>query len=69
MTTPSPRASSTCSSERIRRRTYKTRKQARQDIFDYIEMFYNPKRKHARNEILSPVDVEKRQRNVNQEGV
>ncbi|WP_323790083.1 IS3 family transposase, partial [Thalassovita sp.] len=58
-----------CSSERIRRRTYKTRKQARQDIFDYIGMFYNPKRKHARNEILSPVDVENRQRNVNQEGV
>ena len=45
------------------------RKQARQDIFDYIGMFYNPKRKHARNGILSPVDVENRQRNVNQEGV
>ena len=30
--------------ERIRRRTYKTREQARQDILDYIEMFYNPKR-------------------------
>jgi len=55
--------------ERIRRRTYKTRKAARQDIFDYIEMFYNPKRKHARNGMLSPVDFEKRQRNVNQEGV
>ncbi len=30
--------------ERIRRRTYKTRVVARQDVFDYIEMFYNPKR-------------------------
>ena len=29
--------------ERIRRRTYKTRADARQDVFDYIEMFYNPK--------------------------
>ena len=29
--------------ERIRRRTYKTRAEARQDVFDYIEMFYNPK--------------------------
>lgn len=26
--------------ERIRRRTYKTRVEARQDVFDYIEMFY-----------------------------
>lgn len=55
--------------ERIRRRTYKTREQARQDIFDYIEMFYNPKRKHARNGMLSPVDFENRQRSINQEGV
>ncbi|MEP1327053.1 IS3 family transposase, partial [Pseudophaeobacter sp.] len=39
------------------------------DIFDYIEMFYNPKRKHARNGMLSPVDFEDRQRNNNQEGV
>jgi len=29
--------------ERIRRRAYKTRAEARQDVFDYIEMFYNPK--------------------------
>ena len=29
--------------ERIHRRTYKTREDARRDIFDYIEMFYNPK--------------------------
>ena len=54
---------------RIRRRTYKTREQTRQDIFDDIEMLYNPKRKHARNAMLSPVDFENRQRNVNQEGV
>ncbi len=40
--------------ERIRRRTYRTREDARQDVFDYIEMFYNPKRKHARNGMLSP---------------
>ena len=39
--------------ERIRRRTYKTRAKARQDVFDYIEMFDNPKRKHARNGMLS----------------
>jgi len=50
--------------ERIRRKIYKTRETARQDIFDYIEMFYNPKRKHARNGMLSPVDFENRQLNA-----
>ena len=45
--------------ERIRRRTYKTRVEARQDVFDYIEMFYNPKRKHVRNGMLSPVEFER----------
>jgi putative transposase len=46
--------------ERIRRRTYRTRAEARQDVFDYIEMFYNPTRKHARNGMLSPVEFERR---------
>ncbi len=54
--------------ERIRRRTYKTREEARQDVFDYIEMLYNPKRKHARNGMLSPVEFE-RQQKMNTEGV
>jgi len=54
--------------ERIRRRTYKTRAEARQDVFDYIEMFYNPKRKHTKNGMLSPVEFE-RQRRMRTEGV
>lgn len=54
--------------ERIRRRTYKTREEARQDVFDYVEMFYNPKRKHVRNGMLSPVEFE-RQQNMSTEGV
>lgn len=33
--------------ERIRRRTFKTREEARQDVFDYVEMFYNPARKRS----------------------
>jgi len=45
--------------ERIKRRTYSTREEARQDVFDYIEMFYNPKRRHGYNNRLSPVDYEK----------
>ena len=44
--------------ERIKRKIYKTRQDARQDIFDYIELFYNPKRRHAKNGMLSPVEFE-----------
>ena len=36
----------------------KTRKDARQDVFDYIELFYNPKRRHANNGMLSSVEFE-----------
>lgn len=55
--------------ERIRRRTYLTRGAARQDVFDYIEMFYNPNRKHTNNGMLSPVDYETKQRKMNEAGV
>ena len=55
--------------ERIRRRTYPTREAARQDVFHYIEMFYNPKRKHTNNGLLSPVDFETRQQKLNMAGV
>jgi putative transposase len=46
--------------ERVRRKIYATRDEARQDIFEYIEMFYNPKRRHSFNERLSPVEFKKR---------
>ena len=55
--------------ERIRRRTYLTRDAARQDVFDYIEMFYNPTRKHTNNGMLSPVDYEMKQKKMNEAGV
>ena len=55
--------------ERIRRRTYPTRNDARRDVFEYIELFYNPKRKHTNNGMLSPVDFEIRQRKLNEAGV
>ena len=32
---------------------------ARADVFDYIEMFYNPKRRHGFNNQLSPVEFER----------
>ncbi len=46
--------------ERVKRRIYATRDDARQDIFDYIEMFYNPKRRHGHNGNLSPIKYEER---------
>jgi putative transposase len=55
--------------ERIRRWTYVTRNAARQDVFDYIEMFYNPNRKHTNNGRLSQVDYEIKQRKTNEAGV
>ncbi len=45
--------------ERIRRKSYETREQAKRDIFDYIEMFYNPKRRHGFSNQLSPANYEK----------
>jgi putative transposase len=38
---------SSLKTERTRRKTYRTRDQARADVFDYIERFYNPKRRHS----------------------
>lgn len=45
--------------ERIKRRTYADREEARQDVFNYIEMFYNPKRQHSSSNGLSPVEYER----------
>jgi putative transposase len=44
--------------ERIRRRIYRTREEARADLFDYIEMFYNGRRRHEYLGHRSPVDYE-----------
>ena len=51
---------SSLKTERIARKTYRTRNQARQDVFDYIERFYNPTRRHSTLGYLSPMDFEKR---------
>ena len=39
---------------------YKTRAEARQSIFEYIEVFYNRKRRHAFLNYMSPVEYEKK---------
>ena len=46
--------------ERIRRKTYATRQAARSDVFNYIEMFYNPKRRHSSADGLPPAEFERR---------
>ena len=46
--------------ERIKRKIYTTWQDARSDVFDYIEVFYNTKRWHAFNNQLSPIEFEKR---------
>ncbi|WP_244586714.1 IS3 family transposase, partial [Escherichia coli] len=37
---------------------YGTREEARSDIFDYIEMFYNSKRRHGSSDQMSPTEYE-----------
>jgi putative transposase len=46
--------------ERIRRRTYRSRKEAKADVFDYIECFYNRRRSHTYLGYLTPVEYENR---------
>ncbi len=49
---------STLKQELIHRRCFQTRAQARQAIFDFIEVFYNRQRLHSSLGYLSPVDFE-----------
>jgi len=44
--------------ERTARKTYRTRDEAKADVFDYIERFYNPKRRHSTLGYLSPMEFE-----------
>ena len=46
--------------ERINRTRYRTRDEARADVFDYIEVFYNRRRRHGYLGNISPVDFEER---------
>ena len=46
--------------ERVARKVYRTRDQARADVFDYIERFYNPRRRHSTLGYLSPMEFEKK---------
>lgn len=50
---------SSLKTERVARKVYRTRDQAKADVFDYIERFYNPRRRHSILGHLSPIDFEK----------
>ncbi|AFV05687.1 hypothetical protein DCF50_p1685 [Dehalobacter sp. CF] len=51
---------STIKSERLHHRKYKDLKEARNDIFWYIEGFYNRKRRHQALGNITPVEFLKR---------
>jgi transposase InsO family protein len=44
--------------ERTSHRHYQTRREAREDVIDYIEMFYNSRRKHSYLGYVSPNEYE-----------
>ncbi len=53
---------SSLKTERTARKTYRTREEAKADVFDYIERFYNPRRRHSTIGYLSPVAFEEQMR-------
>ncbi|MGA0984926.1 MAG: IS3 family transposase, partial [Burkholderiaceae bacterium] len=46
-------------SEQIKKRIYPTRAEAKSEIFDYIEGFYNRVRRHKHLDQLSPQEFER----------
>ena len=49
---------STLKTEQTARKMYRTRNAARADVFDYIERFYNPIRRHSTLGYVSPITYE-----------
>jgi putative transposase len=47
--------------ELLDRHRFRTHTEARMAVFDYLEGFYNPRRRHSALGYLSPVDYERRQ--------
>ena len=50
---------STLKRELVYRRSFKTREEAKKSLFEYIEIFYNRKRRHSTLGYLSPMQFEK----------
>jgi hypothetical protein len=51
---------SSLKTERTARKIYRTRDEAKADVFDYIERFYNPNRRHSTIGYLSPMEFERK---------
>lgn len=51
---------SSLKTERTARKVYRNRNEARADAFDYIERFYNLRRRHSKLGYLSPMEFEAR---------
>ena len=51
---------SSLKTERTERKNYRTWNEARADVFDYIERFYNATRRHSTIGYLSPVEFERK---------
>ena len=46
--------------ELLNRRRFRSQLEARLAVFDYIEGFYNPRRRHSALDYDSPIDYERR---------
>lgn len=51
---------SSLKTERLARKTFRTRDVIRAEVFDYVERFYNPIRRHSTLGYVSPIDFEKK---------
>jgi putative transposase len=49
----------TLKTEHVHQRRYKTRDEARQSLFEYIEVFYNRQRRHSYLNYMTPMEFEK----------
>ncbi|MCH7668110.1 MAG: transposase [Acidobacteria bacterium] len=49
---------STLEHERLSRHTYRTRAEAHRDVAQWIDDFYNRRRRHSTNAMKSPIDYE-----------
>lgn len=54
----------TLKTELVHHRQYRTREEARQEIFEYIEVFYNRQRRHSTIGYQTPMGYEQERRNV-----
>jgi putative transposase len=50
---------SSLKTERPARKIYRSRNEAKANVFDYIERFYNPKRRHSTIGYMSPMEFER----------